>query len=70
MTQRERVLYHMKEIGSISAMDAMQEYGIFRLAAVIYDLKKSGYNISKTMEIGENRYGCPIRYATYSLDKS
>ena len=38
-----------------------------RLAARIWELRKLGYNIIKTMEKRSNRYGEDVRYARYSL---
>jgi len=37
--QKQKVLRHLKSIGSINPLDALKEYSIMRLAAVIYDLK-------------------------------
>lgn len=40
MTQTEKVLRHMKRFGSITPLEAMEEYGIMRLGARIWDLKR------------------------------
>ena len=49
MTQCETILRHMEDYGSISSMEAMQEYGIMRLASRITDLKKTGIPIHREM---------------------
>ena len=67
MSQCNRVLQHLQAYGSITPLEAMQEYGIMRLGARIYDLKKMGYSINSSMETGKNRYGESISYARYSL---
>lgn len=67
MSQCNRVLQHLQAYGSITPLEAMQEYGIMRLGARIYDLKKMGYSINSSRETGENRYGESISYARYSL---
>lgn len=67
MSQCKRVLQHLQAYGSITPLEAMQEYGIMRLGARIYDLKKMGYSIDSSRETGENRYGESISYARYSL---
>lgn len=70
MTQKERVLRHLKDYGSITSKDAIYEYGIFRLASRINDLKKDGISISTKYETTENRYGEKVSYARYSLGET
>lgn len=67
MTQTEKILRHLREHGSITPLDAMQEYGIMRLASRICDIKKAGYSVVKETEKSKNRYGEPVRYARYRL---
>ena len=69
MKQCERIIRHLKDYGSISSLEAMQEYGIMRLASRISDLKKAGIPIRREMVSGKNRYGESTSYARYSLDK-
>lgn len=45
MTQCEKVLEYMKEFGSITPIEAMQDIGCMRLAARIADLVDQGYAI-------------------------
>lgn len=68
MTQCERILRHMEDYGSISSLEAVNEYGIMRLASRISDLKRMGVPISKETVKGKNRYGEATSYARYSLD--
>ena len=68
MTQCERILRHMEDYGSISSLEAVNEYGIMRLASRISDLKRVGVLISKETVKGKNRYGEATSYARYSLD--
>lgn len=65
--QRERILRHLHDYGSITTMEAINEYGIMRLAARIHDLRALGYEITATKETGKNRYGEPTHYARYTL---
>lgn len=67
MTQCERILKALQENGSITSLEAMQEFGIMRLASRINDLKRAGFNISREMIKGKNRHGEPITYAKYTL---
>ena len=67
MTQKERILRHLKDYGSITPVEAVKEYGIYRLAARISDLRRDGVMIERTMVTGKNRYGESTSYASYSL---
>lgn len=67
MTQVEKILRHLDEYGSITAAEAMNEYGIYRLASRICDIKRAGYSIDKVTETSRNRYGEPVRFARYMI---
>ena len=67
MTQCEIVLRHMEDFGSITSLEAMQEYGIMRLASRITDLKKAGYPIRREIVSRKNRYGDTVNFARYSI---
>lgn len=69
MTQCERVLRHLNDVGAIDPMQAMQEYGIMRLASRISDLKEMGIPISREMVAHTNRYGEKVHYARYRLER-
>ena len=65
--QKQKVLMFIKDTGSITPLDALREFGIMRLAARIWELRKDGFNIIKIMESSQNRYGEEVRYARYSI---
>lgn len=67
LSQCDKIIRHIKCYGSITAMEAMNDYGIMRLASRITDLEKKGYWIVKEMVTGLNRFGEKTRYAKYSL---
>ena len=67
MTQCDRILMHLQEHGSITSQEAMERYGIFRLASRVNDLRNRGYRIQTDTTEGRNRYGEEIHYATYRL---
>ena len=48
-TQTAQILAHLKTGRSITPIDALNEYGCFRLGARIYDLKQDGHNIYREM---------------------
>lgn len=45
-TKESKVLKYLKEVGSITPMEALNRCGSFRLSAVIYNLKKAGYKFN------------------------
>lgn len=69
MTQHERILRHLQDVGSLTQAEAMQEYGIARLSARISELKSAGYPIRREMVTGHNRYQEPISYARFFLEQ-
>lgn len=58
----------MRDFGSISPVEAMQDLGCMRLGARIFELKQAGHAIRREMETGKNRYGETTSYARYRLD--
>ena len=68
MTQNERIIRHLKDYGSITSLEAINEYGILRLASRICDLKAKGYDIKTESVKAVNRYGESIRYARYTIN--
>lgn len=68
-TQCERVLKYMHDFGSINPAQAMDDLGVMRLGARIWDLKKAGHNITRKMVKKKNRYGEPVSFAEYRLEE-
>ena len=68
MKQTERILRHIKDYGSITSWEAMQEYGIMRLASRICDIRRMGIPIRSERVSAKNRYGEKISYAKYSME--
>ena len=69
LTQKQKVLRHLNQIGPITPVQAFFDYSIMRLAAVIYDLKDAGNNIDTTILHSKNKFGEPVHYAQYKLKK-
>lgn len=65
-SQRQAVLKHLMENGSITSLEAFRAYGITRLADIIYRLRKT-YPIKTTTCVTKNRYGHTTRYAKYTM---
>ena len=66
-TQNERIIAYIKQFGSITQYEALQDLGVMRLASRISDLKRLGYPLVGEMEVIENRYGEECRIKRYKL---
>lgn len=67
MTKTQAVLDWLKTHTSISSMEAIENFGATRLSAIIFNLKKRGYNIETVMCDGRDRFGNQTRFARYYL---
>lgn len=65
--QKNLVLNYLRNNSSITSVEAWKAFGITRLSAVVFVLRKAGYNIVTLMIEGSNRYGRSCRYAKYVL---
>ena len=67
MTQKERILEHLKNYGSITTWESFELYGDTRLSDKIYQLKKDGYSFDEEWIKKQNRYGKKIEFKKYIL---
>ena len=67
LTQKDRILRHLNDKGSITALEAMKEYGIMRLTSRVCELKDQGYNIRSEFVSSKNRYNERVSFSKYSL---
>jgi hypothetical protein len=65
MSQVTTVSAHLKQYGTISALEAQSNYGIWRLAAVVNRLRNSGTPIGMQMKTAPNG----AKYAEYKLQR-
>ena len=57
MTQTEQILAHLKRGKSLTPIDALNEFGCFRLASRILDLRSMGYDIrARRLNQGEKSF--------------
>ena len=64
-SQNTQILTYMEEVGAISPITALNEFGCFRLASRIHDLRSIGYEIvTERVRVGEKTY------ATYKMGDS
>lgn len=69
-TQAQKVLRHMQEKGGITPLEAMQQYGVMRLASRVHDLRRAGHNIKDEMIVVPTRdKGKVARVCLYSIAK-
>ncbi len=64
MTQTETILAHLQKGGSITPIDALRDYGCFRLAARIKELRDEGHPVEMDWETDGEK-----RWARYSMGK-
>ena len=62
MTQNDAIREHLMSGKSITPLDALRDYGCFRLAARIDQLRKQGYCITTEFETRNGK-----KYASYRL---
>tara|TARA_Y100001937_G_scaffold31018_3_gene44501 strand:- start:38572 stop:38778 length:207 start_codon:yes stop_codon:yes gene_type:complete len=49
ISKQEKVLTHLQVHGSITPLEALEKYGSFRLGALIFNLRKQGYDIETSI---------------------
>ncbi len=65
MTQTEAILAHLQTGESITPIEALQQYGCFRLAARIKDIRDEGHDVQMVWE-GDG----VKKWARYSLRRA
>ncbi len=65
ISQEENVLNHLRTRGPLTPLDALNLYGSFRLAAIIFNLRKG--HLIKTRDTTDN--GTGKHYATYIYER-
>ena len=64
-TKTSEVLRHLQEHGSITSLEAIELFGATRLSAIIFNLRRAGYDISTETVGAKDRYGHAVNYAKY-----
>ena len=65
LTKRRKVELHLIEEGYITSWEAIEQYGVTRLSAVIYNLKHDGWTFETETIPFEDRFGDKGHYAKY-----
>lgn len=55
-TQYEMALDYLKTYGTLTPLEALNAFGCFRLAAIISDLRRDGYDIETEIAKGKKHY--------------
>ena len=66
-SQSNVVIQHLLNHGSITSMEAFRDYGITRLSAIIFNLRREGYDIDSKMCHSINRQGNSCSYSEYTV---
>ena len=70
ITQKQRILDYINEFGYITSWEAYQDLGVTQLGARIKELKEQGYKFNKEREYNKNRFGDPVHFDKYYLEKN
>ena len=68
--QTTEVQYHLQQEGSITSWEAIKEYGITRLSAIIFNLRAQSIEFKSEPIKSKNRFGRTILSARYVLKGS
>lgn len=66
MTQAQLILAHLQSGKSISPLEALKHYGIMRLGARIWELKRDGHPIKSRIVTNRKR---TAHFAEYRLEQ-
>ena len=67
MSQATDVIEYIRDNGSITTKQAMEDLGCYRLSARVYDIRSFGIQIEKEMVEVPNRKGEMCRVARYTI---
>jgi len=68
LSQKDKVLRHLQQVGSITPLDAFNDYAIMRLTSRICELKDEGHNIKSELISSQNRFGEKVSFSKYTLN--
>lgn len=69
LTQRDIILWHLQNVGTLTRAQAMMEYGIVELPARIVELKRLGYKITSDKGTSKNHFGT-VHFNIYKLEET
>lgn len=69
-TQQQAVLEWLKTGAGITSMEAFRSLGATRLSAIVFELRRKGYDIDSEDVTVTNRMGAKVKVARYYLRDS
>lgn len=69
VTKTKQIKEHLFDHGTITAWEAIQQYGATRLSDIIFRLRKQGYDIETKTECMKDRNGNTCQFAKYILNR-
>lgn len=63
-TQKELILGHLQNQGNITPLEALGEYGVYRLSDVIFKLRDR-FDIKTTYKTSIGKFKNKVRFAKY-----
>ena len=69
MGDKARIMNRLMERGTITPLEAIEDFGCTRLSQYIHLLRKDGVHIETEIITGRDRFGEPMHYARYRLEK-
>ena len=66
-SQQEEITLHLLKYRQITSLEAIQNYGITRLAHYIYVLRKQGWTIENQQKSVTNRFNQTSNFVNYKL---
>lgn len=67
LSQKQRVINHLEKHGSITTWDAFIKYGITRISAIIFNLKKDGYKFQEEWITRNSKRNGKTQFKKYIL---
>jgi len=64
MTQKQMILEHLQKEISITPLQALKEFGVYRLSAVIFKLREV-YKIDTIQQTSIGKFKNKVKYAKY-----
>ena len=69
MTNADRIREHLEAGLPITSLEAIRLFGVTRLSAIIFELRKTGMKIKSERYHTVNRYGKPVSVSRYFLEE-